>query len=49
MPGFSILTKENIERILAWAKKGSFWSKVKNVEISWEEYKKEFQDFKIVY
>ncbi len=41
--------KESLEKMLVWAKRGSFWSKVENIEISWEEHKKDFQDFKIVY
>lgn len=35
--------------IIEWAHKGPFLAKVKNVDIFWEDYKGEFNDFKIIY
>ena len=39
--------KDNVEQLIQWAKRGPFFAKVKNLELIWEEYKGEFQDFKI--
>lgn len=41
--------KENIEKIVKWSKRGPFWAKVNGLEVSWEEYKGEFENFEIVY
>ena len=41
--------KERVERIIEWAKRGPERSRVENVEIKWEEYKGEFEDFEIRY
>lgn len=41
--------KEKIEKLIEWLKKGPPLAKVENVEIKWEEYKGEFNDFKIRY
>ena len=41
--------KENIEDLIEWIKKGSFLAKVENIEINWQDYKKEFKDFQIIY
>lgn len=37
--------KENIEKMIEWAKEGSFLAKVENVEIIFEDYKGEFDSF----
>jgi len=41
--------KENVEKVIEFCKKGPPGAIVDNVEIIWEEYKGEFDDFKIVY
>lgn len=41
--------KEKVEKLLERAKKGSFLARVDNFEIQWEDYKGEFEDFKIKY
>lgn len=41
--------KGNLEKLIQWAKKGSFLSRVDNVEIEWEEYQGEFENFEIKY
>ncbi len=39
--------KEKVEEIISWCHKGSPYSKVEKVEVKWEEYKGEFNDFEI--
>lgn len=41
--------EEKVESMISWAKKGPVLAQVKDVQIQREEYKKEFNDFKIVY
>jgi len=41
--------KERVEKIIGWAKRGPERARVENVEIKWEEYKGEFEDFEIRY
>ena len=41
--------KENIEKILEWAKRGPPLAKVEKVEVEWEDFKGEFEDFEIKY
>ncbi len=41
--------KEKIERMTKWAKKGPLISIVDNIDIVWEEYQAEFNDFEIKY
>jgi len=41
--------KENVEKIIKWSKKGPFWANVKNLEVNFEEYKGEFNNFEIKY
>lgn len=41
--------KEDVERLVEWCRKGPPMAKVKDVEISWEEYTGEFKDFSIAY
>lgn len=41
--------KEKIEQMIGWAKKGPNIARVDNVEVVWEEYKPEFNDFEIEY
>ena len=35
--------------MIEWAKRGPEFAKVENVEVNWEEYKGEFDDFEIRY
>jgi acylphosphatase len=39
--------KEKIEKIIRWIKKGPETAQVENIEINWQDYKKEFENFKI--
>lgn len=41
--------KEKIEKILEWAKRGPILAKVENVEVKWEDFKGEFDNFEIRY
>jgi len=41
--------KEKIERILEWMKKGPPLARVDGLEIEWENFKGEFDDFEIRY
>ncbi len=41
--------KEKLEKLIEWARKGPPAAQVDNVDIKWEDYKKEFEDFKINY
>ena len=41
--------KENVDSMLAWCKHGPPIAKVLDVDVTWEEYKGEFNSFKITY
>lgn len=41
--------KDKLDKLIEWAKKGPELARVENVEIKWEEYKGEFEDFEIRY
>ena len=41
--------KESVEKVIKWAHRGSIWSRVEKVEVIWEEYKGEYDSFKIIY
>jgi len=41
--------KEKVEQVIKWLKRGPLFAKVNNVEIDWEESKKEFNNFEIRY
>ena len=41
--------KENVEKVVEWARHGPSGAVVKNVEVNWEEYTGEFKDFSIQY
>jgi acylphosphatase len=47
----AVLEGDNLAllRVIEWAHKGPFLAKVRNVDIIWEDYKGEFNDFKIIY
>ena len=41
--------KEAVEKVIRWAQKGSFFSKVDNLEIKPEEYRGDIEGFEIRY
>jgi len=41
--------EEDVNTIIEWCKEGSPYSKVKNVDVTWEEYSGEFNTFEIAY
>jgi acylphosphatase len=41
--------RPQVEEMVKWAKKGPFWAKVNDLELTWEEYKGEFKGFEIKY
>lgn len=41
--------KEKVEQIIEWIKKGPLFSRVDDVEVDFEEYKGEFENFEIRY
>lgn len=41
--------KEKVEEMIKWAKRGPIWAKVNSIEVEWQEYKGEFDDFEIKY
>jgi acylphosphatase len=41
--------KEKIEKMIEWAKEGPSLAKVEKIEIEWQEYQGEFDDFEIRY
>lgn len=41
--------RENIEKMVNWAKKGPIWAKIDDFSLVWEDYVGEFKDFEIRY
>jgi acylphosphatase len=41
--------KDNVEKLVKWAKKGPIWANVKDLDVDWENYKGEFNTFEIRY
>ena len=41
--------KEKVEKLVKWAKRGPMFAKVDNIDIDWQEYTGEFQNFEIRY
>lgn len=41
--------KERVEEIVEWAKKGPAFARVDGIEIFWENFKGEFEDFETKY
>ena len=41
--------KDKLEELVNWAKKGPESARVDDLEISWQEFKGEFEDFEIRY
>ncbi len=42
-------TIENVEKVIEWSHHGPSGAVIENVEVSWEEYTGEFNDFSIKY
>lgn len=40
--------KEELEKLIAFCKKGPFMAEVKGVSVTWEEVKEELSDFRIL-
>ncbi len=40
--------REKVEKVVEWAHQGPPLAKVQRVEVQWEDYKGEFEDFRIV-
>ena len=41
--------KEKVEQLIKWLRKGPPLAKVEKLDIEWQQYKGEFEDFKIKY
>jgi len=41
--------KEKVEKMIEWSKKGPLIAKVNGIDIEWQEYKGEFENFEIKY
>ncbi|MBD3203931.1 acylphosphatase [Candidatus Woesearchaeota archaeon] len=41
--------KENLERLIAWARQGPPGARVDDIDVSWEEFTGEFNEFSIRY
>jgi len=41
--------RENIEKMVNWAKKGPIWAKIDDFSLVWEDYQGEFKEFSIEY
>ena len=42
-------TRENVDLILEWCKQGPPFANVQHTDVKWEDYKGEFDGFKITY
>ena len=42
-------SREKIEKLIAWCRQGPPRAEVSDVNVTWEEYKGEFDEFKIIY
>lgn len=40
---------EKLNQLLEFCKKGPFFAKVRDVKIEWQEFKREFEGFEIIY
>jgi len=41
--------KERVKELVNWARKGPIWAKVNGLELTWEDYRGEFNGFEIGY
>lgn len=39
----------DVEKLIAWARKGPLFARVEKIDVEWEEYKGEFKGFRIKY
>jgi acylphosphatase len=42
-------SREAIDNMIAWSRKGSKSARVEHLDIQWEEFQDEFKDFRIAY
>jgi len=40
--------KEIVEKIISWTKEGPYFAKVEKVDVQWENYTGEFEDFTVI-
>ncbi|MFY9461631.1 MAG: acylphosphatase [Candidatus Sungiibacteriota bacterium] len=40
--------EEKLQKLIAWCRQGSKWSRVEKLEAKWDEYRGEFTQFEIV-
>ena len=41
--------EDNLLNLIEWCKRGSLLAKVSDIEVTWEENRDEFSDFKIIF
>ena len=41
--------KENVDKLIDFAGKGPYGAKVRNLDVKWQDYSKEFGDFEVRY
>lgn len=41
--------KENLEKLIAWTKKGPYFAEVEKIEATWKQPEEKFQEFEIRY
>ncbi len=39
--------EEKVKKLIEWQRKGPLFAKIKDIEVNWENYKSEFDDFEI--
>jgi len=39
---------ESVVKLIEFCERGPLWARVKRIDVSWEEYVGEFEDFKIL-
>ncbi len=41
--------KDKVEEMVNWARKGPIWAKIEALDVVWEDYRAEFEEFEIRY
>jgi acylphosphatase len=41
--------KEKVEKLIEWAKRGPIFARINGIDIKWQDYKGEFNNFEIKY
>jgi len=41
--------RQNVEKLVNWARKGPIWAKIEALDVIWEDYKAEFRAFETRY